>query len=385
MSKFDAMASAKVFAGKPEETQKNLALLEKHLAKGALVSIKYDGWRMFEYNGEVRCRSMKPPKNRHTQKLMAALFEAAAQLGFKGLDGEALVGDPYDMNCMQNCSSAFNSYEGEPDFTFYIFDCYQYGDQPFDQRLMRACNAVGELQEEFPWVKLIDHTVVSSMDEVMAILDAEVAKGGEGIMGRSIDGKYKMGRSTMAQGWLWALKPYVDDEAEIIGFDEMLENQNELTTNERGYASRTGHKENMVPKGTLGRFRCRSKKFGETFSVGMGVGLTFALRDEVWTNQEAYLGRVIKYKYQAVGVKDSHGNRSSWASALWRTSLNRKETTMAVSITTTKKFEIKFIKQGEALCETITLECIGRTDAKDKVLEMFPGAEILDVWQRRTF
>lgn len=298
------MASAKVFAGKPEQTEANLRLLEQHVQKGVLTSIKYDGWRMFEYAGEVRCRSMKPPKNRHTQKLLGEVFAKAADLGFKGLDAEAVVGDPYHPNCMQNCSSAFNSYDGEPEFTFNVFDCYQFAEHPFWQRLERAAEAVRLLQLEFPFVQLVDHRRVHSTGELMAFLDEEVAKGGEGIMGRSLDGNYKYGRSTMKEGWLWALKPYVDDEAEIIGFEEELENQNELTTNERGYASRSGHKENLVPKGRLGRFICRSEKFGETFSVGAGVGLTHALRQEVWDNQDQYLGKFLKYKYQAVGVKD---------------------------------------------------------------------------------
>jgi DNA ligase-1 len=298
------MASAKVFAGKPEQTEANLAILAKHVSDGVLASVKYDGWRMFEYNGGVLCRSMKPPKNRHTQKVLAEVFAAAAGYGFKGLDAENVVGDEYHPNCMQNCSSAFNTYEGEPEFTFNVFDCYQFSDTPFEERLGRAAEAVAKLEGNFPFVKLVEHKLITNFDELMAFLDAEVAKGGEGIMGRSRGGKYKFGRSTMKEGWLWALKPYVDDEAQIIGFEEELENQNEQTTNERGYSQRSGHKENLVPKGRLGRFICLSSKFGETFSVGAGVGLTHELRQQVWDNREAYLYKFLKYKYQAVGIKD---------------------------------------------------------------------------------
>ena len=122
-------------------------------------------------------------------------------------------------------------------------------------------------------------------------------------MGRHPDAPYKYGRSTLRESWLWALKPYVDDEAVIIGFEEMLENQNELTYNERGYAERKGGQAGLVPKGTLGKFICASDKWPETFGVGMGVGLTFQLRDEIWANPEKYLGKFIKYKYQEVGGK----------------------------------------------------------------------------------
>lgn len=299
--RFDAMASAKVFSGRPEETPKNLAMIKYP----ALVSLKYDGWRMFEYGGEVRNRSLKPPKNLHTQKVMRELFASAASIGCKGLDGEVIASGPYDPNSMQKCTSAFGSIMGEPKFTYNIFDCYQYQDRPFRERLEQATNAVIQLQGMgYDWIHPVEHTLVNNETEMFEYYDRVIELGGEGIMGRDPEGLYKYGRSTMKQSWLWALKPYVDDEAVIIGFDEMLENQNEATTNERGYTSRAGHAENMVPKGTLGRFKCRSSKWNETFNVGMGVGLNDALRADVWANRDKYLGRILKYKYQEIGCVD---------------------------------------------------------------------------------
>jgi DNA ligase-1 len=301
MSKFDAMASAKIFSGRPEETPKNLALIRYP----ALVSLKYDGWRMFELDGEVRNRSLKPPKNVNVQAKFRELFRAAASIGVFGLDGEAIAGDPYHPNCMQACTSCFGTIQGHTDFTWHVFDTYQYRESSFSERLKRATEAVHRLgQMGFDWVHPVEHRLVHNQEELFAYYDDLIAKGAEGVMGRHPLGPYKFGRSTMRESWLWALKPYVDDEAVIIGFEEMLENQNELTTNERGYASRAGHRENMVPKGTLGKFVCRSDKFPETFSVGMGIGLTFEVRQRVWDNQAEYLGKILKYKYQEVGVLD---------------------------------------------------------------------------------
>ncbi len=299
--RFDAMASAKIFSGKPEEIPKNLSLIKYP----ALVSLKYDGWRMFEYNGEVRNRSLKPPKNLHVQEKFRELFQVAADLGIKGLDGEAVAGDPYDLNCMQHCTSAFGAIHTVSDFAWYVFDCYQYADRPFHLRLEQATNAVEQLRGKgFDWVKPVEHRMVHNETELFLYYDEIITRGGEGVMGRDPNSPYKFGRSTMRESWLWALKPYVDDEAIIIGFDEMLENRNEATVNERGYTARAGLAENMVGKGTLGRFLCRSEKFQETFHVGMGVGLTFELRDKIWANPEAYMGRLLKYKYQEVGVVD---------------------------------------------------------------------------------
>lgn len=301
MSRFDAMAAAKIFSGKPENTPKNLALVQYP----ALVSLKYDGWRFFELNGELRLRSLKPPANLHTRKVMKEVFSAAASFGNSGLDGEACASDIWNPNCMQACTSAFGSIMGEPKFTFNVFDSHQHPEDPFSERLKWALEAVDKLQNiGFDFVQPVEHRLVHNQEELFVYYDEIVARGGEGVMGRLPGGRYKYGRSTMRESLLWALKPYVDDEAQIIGFVEMLENQNELTTNERGYASRQGLKENMVPKGTLGKFICRSPKFKETFSVGMGVGLTEALRQEIWDHQASYLDRWIKYKYQEIGVVD---------------------------------------------------------------------------------
>lgn len=304
--RFDAMASAKIFSGKPEDTPKNLALIKYP----ALVSIKYDGWRMFEYAGEVRLRSLKPPKNTWTQKVMRELFASASALGVKGLDGEAIPGDPFDPNAMQACTSAFNCNYREIPFGFFVFDSYQYPDRPFSERLKYATEAVHKLRDA-GWnenspvnIQAVEHHLISNEIELFDYYDSIIEQGLEGVMGRLPSAPYKYGRSTMREAWLWALKPYMDDWAVIVGFEEMLENQNELTTNERGYASRQGLKENMVPKGTLGKFICKSLKFGETFGVGMGVGLTFDLRDKVWANRPAYLGGFLKYKYQEIGMKE---------------------------------------------------------------------------------
>ena len=49
---FKPLLSAKVFVKKPEDTAKNMAILEKHIeASPPEVSIKWDGFRMFEYGG----------------------------------------------------------------------------------------------------------------------------------------------------------------------------------------------------------------------------------------------------------------------------------------------------------------------------------------------
>ena len=51
--------------------------------------------------------------------------------------------------------------------------------------------------------------------------------GFEGAMVRSLDGRYKNGRSTLREGLLLKVKPWKDSEAEILEVYEMMRNENE--------------------------------------------------------------------------------------------------------------------------------------------------------------
>jgi DNA ligase-1 len=311
MRKFQPLLSAKVFVKKKEDTQKNLDILQARFESdaSALVSIKWDGWRMFEHNGQVLCRSMDPPKNKHTQRVMAEMFrDLRERTKLCGLDGEAIGGaDPFARNAMQLSTSAFNTHDSTPEFLFMAFDSYQFSEEPFEQRLQRVGEAVSKVQSDWPWLRVADHSHVHAMDDLTAALDyAESVLGAEGLMGRDPQGKYKLGRSTMKDGILWALKPYADGECVVESIHEMMSNQNEASVDSRGYTKRSGHKENMVPKGTFGYAICRGTDpvWPETFRIGMGPGLNDAMRAWIWANPDEVVGQTLKYKYQAIGCVD---------------------------------------------------------------------------------
>jgi DNA ligase-1 len=128
-----------------------------------------------------------------------------------------------------------------------------------------------------------------------------LTRGYEGAMLRAPHGIYKFGRSTLKEGHLIKLKPFEDDEAEVIGFEEQCRNDNEATTNELGRTRRSSHKENRVPRGTLGALVLRHSTFGD---FNLGTGFDSALRQEIWHNRTKYLGKLVKFRYQAIGMKD---------------------------------------------------------------------------------
>ena len=89
----------------------------------------------------------------------------------------------------------------------------------------------------------------------------------------------------------------------IVGLYEELHNANEKTTNELGRGHRSSHKANKHGKGTLGGFAVRDRYSGVEFRVG--TGFTAQERADLWAEGDALIGRVVKYKFFAVGVKDA--------------------------------------------------------------------------------
>lgn len=302
--KFQPLLSAKVFSKDKETTEKHLGMLKFP----AECSVKWDGWRMFEYNGEVLCRSMDPPKNKFVQKVMREFFaDLKATTGLVGVDGEMIGGNnPMARNAMQLSTSAFNTHDSEPEWVYQVFDTYQFTGRPFTERLKILQDAVEKMRANWPWLHYTHHQTVTNMEDLMAMLATVEADGGEGVMGRDPNGIYKLGRSTMRDGILWALKPYADGECRILSLHEMMSNQNEATINSLGNTQRSGHKENMVPKGTFGYAICEGLDpvWPETFRIGMGPGLNDKLRAHIWANPEEYVNGVLKYKYQAIGCVD---------------------------------------------------------------------------------
>jgi len=97
-------------------------------------------------------------------------------------------------------------------------------------------------------------------------------------------------------------KPFVDDEALVVGFVEKEHNDNPLEYNERGLAFRSSSKDGKRPAGVLGALVVSHPKFG-TFNIG--TGFTDKDRNEIWWNREMYLNKLVTFKYQANHVKDA--------------------------------------------------------------------------------
>jgi len=256
---------------------------------GYIVSPKIDGIRALTIGGKLLSRSLKPIPNRHIRETLEAICP-------QGLDGELLSGETF-----QDCTSAIMSHEGEPEFAFCAFDYLGLGLlAPYRDRIDALAEVVAEIGD--PRVQAVPTFWVDGPEQLTIAEEEALARGFEGLMLRRPEGPYKEGRSTLREGWLLKLKRFTDSEAIVVGFEELMRNENEAKVNELGRTKRSSAKEGLVPAGTLGSLRLQRP---DGVEFGIGAGLTEAMRSKVWAERDRYLGSTVKYKSQKFGEKDA--------------------------------------------------------------------------------
>jgi DNA ligase-1 len=220
-----------------------------------------------------------------------------------GADGEIMTGSTF-----QETTSAVMTEIGSANFkqqfTFYWFDWVQDGnlEQPYIDRVKAIQQYVSDNAppSQVNIMVAIPKTVANA-EECLLYEKEALSRGYEGLILRKATSPYKCGRSTVKQAFMLKLKRFVDDEAEIIGYDELMHNLNEAFLDERGYTKRSSHQENLHKSGKLGSFLVQNKK-GDQFKVG--TGFDDAQRVEYWNNRISLMGNLVKYKYFPVGIKE---------------------------------------------------------------------------------
>lgn len=267
------------------------------------ISTKLDGVRAVVIDSVVYSRSLKPIRNKYVQKLFG-------KPEYNGMDGELVVGDIYAKDVFQKTTSGVMSAEGEPDVKFYVFDICNTPEETFTARQFILHHKLKDIPSDSNVIMLEQH-YVETLYDLQQYLEDERIKGGEGLICRNPDGKYKYGRSTPKEQLSVKLKFFEQDEFEVIGFEERMHNANEAKTNELGYTERSSCKENLIPMNTLGSLVL---KYGDShFKVG--TGFNDEQRQEIWDNKESYLGKLASVRYMSVGM-DKLPRIPSWQG--WR-------------------------------------------------------------------
>ncbi len=267
------------------------------IAFPVFASPKIDGIRAININGKLLSRSMKLIPNTVIRDILEQLLPP-------GADGEISYGDTF-----QDCTSMVMSKSKVPEkpFTFYWFDYVIISlDTPYVERMRDMREAFDNMQHRIRNLEKIVTIIplfpvsIYVQNELDEFEQKCLDDGFEGVMVRSFDGPYKEGRSTLREGYLLKIKRFTDAEAVIIGFEEMLHNNNEATTDAFGNAKRSSHMANKSASGMLGSLIVKN---AENTVFNVGSGLTAEQRRQFWDERDTLLGQLIKFKYVTVGVK----------------------------------------------------------------------------------
>ncbi len=263
-----------------------------------LASPKIDGIRCVVRGGKALTRSLKPVPNKAIRERLES------EPKYEGIDGELVnVAEPTNF---QRTSSAVMGRESTDAVEFWAFDRHDV-DDVFVRRNEVLENMIPVSGPRF--LRVVPQTHVGDEAELAAFEAECLAAGYEGVMLRDPNGKYKHGRSTLKEGGLVKLKRFVDAEAVIVGFEERMHNTNEAYKDELGRTKRSSAQAGRVGRGDLGAFVLEYEplRIGDRWQpiqFTCGSGLTDAQRVDFWKRQNDLLGKLVKYKYLAHGMKD---------------------------------------------------------------------------------
>lgn len=223
-----------------------------------------------------------------------------------GFDGELMVHGAFN-----EVSSAIMSEEGEPNFFYAVFDYVKdSASTPFTQRVEDLKAAAKKIQpdslssrindsvESHLWV--VPQIRINDSVELKAYLDKCLAEGFEGLCVRTPNSPYKSGRSTENEAYLLKIKLFDDDEAVVTDMVAQMHNTNEAKQDAFGNTERSSAKAGLVATQKLGALQVKDLKTGIQFEIG--TGFNDAQRMEYWANQNKYIGKIVKYSHQGVGI-----------------------------------------------------------------------------------
>jgi DNA ligase-1 len=147
----------------------------------------------------------------------------------------------------------------------------------------------------------------NSPEELQAYFAQCLADGHEGVCFRTFRSPmWKCtsadGRSTFAEQWLVKWKAFHEAEAEIVGVEEEMHNDNAPTVDARGLQVRSSHQGNMCGKNRLGALVCKLPG-GTVFKIG--TGFTAQQRVNLWLAQVSLVGQLVTFKSQQYGEHEA--------------------------------------------------------------------------------
>lgn len=191
---------------------------------------------------------------------------------------------------------------GVSELEFHIFDVYSE-DMPhmgFQSRVSiyrDLIRAVG-----LDCLVPVEQTLHLNVEQVIDYYENAVNNGYEGWVGKAPSAPYKLGRSTVNEGFFIRLKPEDTFDGVVLEIIEMQENLCESTTNELGYASKKQDKDMKEGKGLAAVALVQCAEFSKPVRVSLSRGIKdyedtnkSPSRATIFLNQEMFIGKHIRF------------------------------------------------------------------------------------------
>jgi DNA ligase-1 len=257
-------------------------------------SYKIDGIRGTIIGGKMLSRSGKLIPSAYAQEI------ARAHPQLEGVDGELVAASVgAGLTLMQASYSACMTHGSQEPLKWLVFD--RVMDGPYSSRLADIHLRTMKTPKH---IEVLGQYILGNVEQILTMEQESLDQGHEGLIVRRPDAPYKQGRSTLKQGYLVKVARRLTSEAWVMGFEELMHNDNPEKLNEIGYTKRSSHQANLRPSGMLGAFLVADAKTGVEFRVGIGEGLDHALRRHIWENQSEFLGKLMKYDYKPYGTAE---------------------------------------------------------------------------------
>ena len=258
-----------------------------------LYSTKLDGVRICFKNGEMLARSLKQITSKTLQDKYQFLKDLTKNTNII-LDGEMYA---HGMEFNEISRYVRKSDLKIPkELKFHCFDIITNGN--YEEEFISRFKRLKKLK--YKDVVIVKQKELKSPSELDTAFKDVLEQGYEGLILRSKDSPYKCGRSTVNEGFLLKIKPFVSFDSRIIDVIERMENLNVSQKNELGRSFKRNTKDNKRGTGIAAVFR--------VIYNGVEGGVTITgdeeFRREIWEHREDYIGRMIEWKAMLVGSKD---------------------------------------------------------------------------------
>lgn len=269
-------------------------------------SAKLDGVRCIIKEGEIVSRTLKPIRNKNVKAMLQMLADQNKN------DGWVFDGELYShMVSFQEIVGCVMSHDKPlpPGLFYAVIDMMR-----LDEWNEETSSSFSVHYKDMhiiahagtaPHIRRIKQTLVHDADEARHAFDVFLGYSYEGLMLRCPTRGYKHGRTTLKENWLFKFKNWLDYDGEIIEVIEKkaMKEGIERKKDAMGHLEHSHKKDDYEQVGTMGALRVRLDA-GREVKIGTWKGLTDETRQSLWDDRENIVGRWVRFKGQAAGIKD---------------------------------------------------------------------------------